>query len=160
MKTNARIISTLALASLSLTMSGCGEFSYKRGAGPTDFQAQKENCASQYDADKNIDACLAENGWLVVSADKPLIEDAATLSSPAEQQDADASAHTKKLDPLDKLDIGSWWKMGASPNQLMADGERCVATLGDDHQPQKNMSLVTRGFVICMKEMGWYAIAK
>jgi hypothetical protein len=35
-----------------------------------------------------------------------------------------------------------------------------VSTLGDDHQPQNNMSLVTRGFVICMKEMGWYAIAK
>jgi len=160
MKTNAKIISTLALASLTLTMSGCGEFSYKRGASPTDFQAQKENCTSQYVTDKKIDACLAENGWLVVSADKPLIKDAAMLSSPDEQQDANESLAAKKRDPLDKLNIGSWWKMGASPNQLMMDGERCVATLGDDHQPQNNMSLVTRGFVICMKEMGWYAIAK
>ncbi|HCN98760.1 MAG TPA: hypothetical protein DIT31_00125, partial [Methylophaga sp.] len=66
------VIGSLILFSSLLVVSGCGgEFSYKRGATATDFQSEKERCESESASEKEIDQCLQQQGWLVVSADKP-----------------------------------------------------------------------------------------
>jgi hypothetical protein len=64
----------------------------------------------------------------------------------------------KPTDPLELITIGSWWKTGAASNALKADSEQCVTELGELHQTQNNMSLVTRGLVACMSAKGWFAL--
>jgi len=61
-------------------------------------------------------------------------------------------------DPLELIAIGSWWKTGASPNALLDDSEQCVVELGEGHQTQNDISLVTRGLAVCMRGKGWFAL--
>ncbi|NQX90238.1 MAG: hypothetical protein HRT77_16430 [Halioglobus sp.] len=59
----------------ALFVGGCGaEFGYKRGAGATDFQRQKQICAEQNSELNGIESCLKESGWVVVAADNPNVE--------------------------------------------------------------------------------------
>ena len=143
------VIGSLILFSSLLVVSGCGgEFSYKRGATATDFQSEKERCESESASEKEIDQCLQQQGWLVVSADKPLIP----LSRGESKTIAIAD------DAMEKLQVNSWWRAGAGPEKLMNDSEACTAELGKEHSPEANMSLVTRGLLGCMQKKGWAAL--
>ena len=150
----------LLIASVTLG-SGCGgEFSYKRGANMTDFQSKKESCAEQNATESDIDTCLEKSGRVVVTFDKPLVKSQPKAgknpddsTAPIEQPEV-----TETVNPLDKVHISSWWKVGAGADQLLADGESCTSELGAAYQPEENMSLVTYGFIQCMKETGWFAL--
>jgi hypothetical protein len=161
------VVLKVALLPLLLVIQGCGgELSYKRGAGPTDFQNEKQACTLQYDKQEQIDACLANEGWIVVSPDKPLFMEASvtTSRSPTETstelEKKDADNTSKTLMPLDVVEVGSWWKVGASPAQLMDDGDACLNLLGDEHYIKNNMTQVTVGVVLCMKQKGWFVLQK
>lgn len=160
MKTRTKTFKLLMAGILALSFSGCGgEFSYKRGSSIADFQASKTSCASKEKTEKEIDHCLAENGWLIVDMNKPLSPlplsaSEGSESSTEETQIVDTS------DPLTQLTIGAWFKLGASQNQLITDSEQCVAELGKAHQTQNNLSLVTRGLLSCMSELGWHGLVQ
>ncbi|MDO8825150.1 hypothetical protein [Methylophaga sp.] len=153
-------IGALCLVGSVLLLSGCGgEFSYKRGATAKDFQSEKQRCETASKTEKEIDECLQQQGWLVVSADKPLIPlsrgETKTISVAA---DAMEETTDQPVDPMEKLQVNSWWRMGAGPQKLMADSESCTAELGEGHSPEANMSLVTRGLLSCMQKKGWAAL--
>jgi len=153
-------IGALCLVGSVLLLSGCGgEFSYKRGATAKDFQSEKQRCETASSTEKEIDACLQQQGWLVVSADKPLIPlsrgETKTISVAADAMEETAD---QPVDPMEKLQVNSWWRMGAGPQKLMADSESCTAELGEGHSPEANMSLVTRGLLSCMQKKGWAAL--
>ena len=154
------VIGSLILFSSLLVVSGCGgEFSYKRGATATDFQSEKERCESESASEKEIDQCLQQQGWLVVSADKPLIPLSRGESKTiAIADDAMAEIDDKPVDPMEKLQVNSWWRAGAGPEKLMNDSEACTAELGKEHSPEANISLVTRGLLGCMQKKGWAAL--
>tara|TARA_R110001583_G_scaffold130834_1_gene282518 strand:- start:17576 stop:18061 length:486 start_codon:yes stop_codon:yes gene_type:complete len=159
MKLNKQKSSTLLLMSaMCLTLSACGEFSYKRGASATDFQQEKKSCSTEYTAEADIESCLAKSGWIVVGVDKPLFAEATATATTIQTNSDDKLTIEQTLDPLELIAIGSWWKTGAAPNALIADSEQCVAELGDGHQTQNNMSLVTRGLLGCMSGKGWFAL--
>lgn len=154
-----KITTTLFISAMFLTLSACGEFSYKRGASATDFQQEKQSCATKYKVEADIESCLANSGWIVVDVDKPLFAEASANPNTSVQTIADQQLTPEKAaDPLELIAIGSWWKTGAAPNTLMADSEQCVAELGEDHQTQNNMSLVSRGLLSCMSDKGWFAL--
>jgi hypothetical protein len=159
MKVNKqKTTAVLLLGAVCLSLSACGEFSYKRGASATDFQQQKKSCSTEYTVEADLESCLANSGWIVVSVDKPLFAEASAIAT-TEQTTSDEKLATEKLaDPLELIAIGSWWKTGAAPSALITDSEQCVTELGESHQTQNNMSLVTRGLVGCMSAKGWFAL--
>ena len=65
----------IAISLMSLQLSGCGEFSYKRGAGVADLQLAKKDCQARYEDAVLIEKCLEDSGWIVRDFDKedPLI---------------------------------------------------------------------------------------
>lgn len=148
------------LCSSVLVMSGCGaELSYKRGAGADAFQSEKQRCESASASEKEIDQCLQEQGWVVVSPDKPLIPlSRGETKTIAVASDAMAEEALQPVDPLEKLQINSWWRAGAGPEKLMQDSDSCSAELGEDHSPEANLSLVTRAHLGCMQNKGWAAL--
>jgi hypothetical protein len=159
MKANKqKTTAVLLLGVVCLSLSACGEFSYKRGASATDFQLQKKSCSTEYAVGVDIESCIEKSGWIVVGADKPLFAEA-TATTRTVQPTSDEKLTTEKpADPLELIAIGSWWKTGAAPNALLADSEQCTAELGEGHQTQNNMSLVSRGLVGCMSAKGWFAL--
>lgn len=159
MNINKQKMTTILLTSaMLLTLSSCGELSYKRGASATDFQQDKIHCSTEYKKKSDIESCLAKSGWLVVSVDKPLFAEA-TADITTVQTISDKKVTTEKaMDPLELIAVGSWWKIGAAPNVLITDSEKCVTELGEGHQTHNNMSLVTRGLVSCMSGQGWFAL--
>jgi len=162
MKRSKQKTNVLLISAVCLSLSACGEFSYKRGASANDFQQEKKSCATQHKNDADVDACLANSGWIVVSADKPLFAEATTTDNkmPVQMTSDDKVIAEKPVDPLELIAVGSWWKTGAAPNALIADSEQCVTELGEAHQTRNNMSLVTRGLVGCMSAKGWFALKK
>ncbi|MDO9316247.1 MAG: hypothetical protein Q7T97_17060 [Burkholderiaceae bacterium] len=58
----------LSVGLIALSMTGCGELSYKRGASAQDLDATKKSCQSA-GGDQAIEKCLEENGWVVKRLD-------------------------------------------------------------------------------------------
>jgi hypothetical protein len=155
------------LTVLALSLSGCGgDFSYKRGAGMSDFDKEKSACADQHNDASEIEKCLNKNGWVMVGAGKRLVEETPLVEEPPEtivtpdgrEVLVDITPVEITTNPLDQINISSWWKAGAGPAKLMADGDSCVAELGAAYKPQANFSIVTIGLQACMKDKGWFAL--
>lgn len=153
-------IGTVILASSMLVLSGCGgEISYKRGASAQDFQSEKQRCENASSSGKEIDQCLQQQGWLVVSPDKPLIPLSRGETKTISVADhAMAETADNPVDPMEKLSINSWWRAGAGPEKLMQDSDSCTSELGEEHSPEANLSLVTRAHLGCMQNKGWAAL--
>lgn len=144
-----------------LLLTGCGgELSYKRGATGADFQDAKRQCETGSNSATAIDQCLQEKGWITVSPSQSLIGRSAATISPESVVDARIPEPDSSQDPLEMIEISSWWKMGAGPEALMQDGQQCVNELGEGHETAANMSRVTRGVMSCMGQRGWYALTR
>lgn len=169
---------TLAITTmgiLSLSLSACGEFSYKRGASVRDFQQEKNVCAASTNTEAQTKKCLKENGWIVLDLDNKANEEAAKTGSPANKAvihgsytksspdqfiaekttDAEIEPAPLPTDPLQPVGVSSWWKAGAGPDQLLAEGQVCKDGLSKEHPINGNFSQVTVGFIECMAEKGW-----
>ncbi|MEH6516108.1 MAG: hypothetical protein V7742_05465 [Halioglobus sp.] len=161
------IYTVLILVSPALLISGCGgDFSYKRGAGMSVLEKERETCADQNKEENEIKTCLENSGWVIVGADKPLLEEQSLVE---EQPDkivtpdgrtvtVDITPVEITANPLDKINISSWWKAGAGPDKLMSDGDSCVFELGDEYTPEADLSVVATGFHKCMKDKDWFAL--
>lgn len=168
-------------------MSGCGEFSYKRGATAQDLVKAKKTCESlAQDTSGNnqaqLEACMQQQGWTVQHLDDDKLFATASynpsnpnqVAAPANSENdnqtppdrslaTDAKAKNNETaavapNPLDTYAINSWWKIGSSAVEMQAAIDSCVATLGDAHQPNVQTGQVTRGLVVCMREKGWWAL--
>lgn len=166
-------LSLVGLVTVSLV--GCGEFSYKRGASVRDFQQEKDVCAKSTNTEAQTKKCLKENGWIVLDLDNKANEAAAETGSPANKAVIHGSYANSSpnqfaaedivipeeeraplpADPTKSVSVGSWWKAGAGPDQLMADGEACKSGLSAEHTINRNLSKVTVGFIECMADKGW-----
>lgn len=67
-KTNSCIFILVGLLSLQIT--GCGEFSYKRGAGATDLQLARKDCQATHQDAGLVEKCLENSGWIVRDFDQ------------------------------------------------------------------------------------------
>jgi len=173
----AVLVSTAALA-------GCGEVSYKMGAGVDQLKADQQRCAAQHQEASSITACMREKGWRMwdvgsaetspeissqVSSESepPAPVEAATASIPETPApvpiDKNATAAVKptpakppRPSSTEKVTVSSWWKPG---NGNMGEAiSACVTELGEDHRPDATNRVVSRGLLACMKKRGWYAL--
>ena len=62
------------------------------------------------------------------------------------------------VDPLKTYKINSWWKFGGTPEHLKRDQSNCVASLGEEHQPNMATQTYTRGLIECLHKNGWKAL--
>lgn len=171
MKKRCRIVLLLTIFSLT----GCGEFAYKRGAGAADLNKAQLGCQAQSSDPAAIEACLEKEGWTVQKLDALGELDPVAVITPnpdnrspgvtslaaAQAQVADpagTNAPKKPADPLDVFKISSWWKMGGSTDQLNGALNACVATLGESHRPDPLAQRATRGLLLCMRQSGWYGL--
>lgn len=61
-------------------------------------------------------------------------------------------------DPLAKIKVDSWWKLGASAADLDRGIDACVAQLGSAHTPEPGGKIVTAGLRACLRKSGWFAV--
>lgn len=170
---------------LSLCVSGCGEFAYKRGASASDLESTKKQCAASSSDSAGMDKCLEQHGWVMqrfneadTIADEPLLAEASVSADnrnmgPAQKNPATASAAgpanttnattetqasvpaKKPADPLDAFKVSSWWKLGNSGESMKLAMNECVGTLGEAHRYNDTTQMATRGLIVCMGGKGW-----
>ncbi|WP_018411846.1 hypothetical protein [Methyloversatilis thermotolerans] len=85
----------------------------------------------------------------------------APAAAPPPPASAGASARTAPSttaaarDPMARVRIAMWSRMGAGTAELIADQKRCLDTLGEAHAPDTTAGTVTRGLYECMRKQGW-----
>jgi hypothetical protein len=60
-----------------------------------------------------------------------------------------------EVDPLTRVEVASWWKLGGSTADLDRAINACVAKLGDEHRPEPGATVVTTGMQDCLRAAGW-----
>lgn len=168
-----RLLSITVGTILLVSLSACGEFSYKRGASARDLQQQKDSCQTADRSDAEIRQCMRNNGWIMVDMDETttLPENAspankAVIKGTYSKSKADPFAVEEDIanaepapplpaDPNEVVKVNSWWKAGAGPDALMQQGDDCRNRVDSSDQISGNFSRVTVGFIECMAEKGW-----
>jgi hypothetical protein len=175
--------SVCILMLVTLLVSGCGEFAYKRGATASDLEVAKKACREKGPDSAAVEKCMADRGWVVQNLNRmepmdadPVVEvsvmpsdrriENAASSLPDKQGTegpgsaspgpAQPTASLKKgPDMMDTFKVSSWWKTGSGAESLKSDIEACVTRLGEAHRPDSQTQTATRGLLLCMKEKGW-----
>ena len=154
------------LLAAATVLTACGEVAYKQGAGPDQLSLAKQKCNSQ--TKLGYDDCMKADGWTLYKRDddNPLM----VVTPAADNREAgspyvaaavvavpkkDAAGKPIPPNPMDKLNVSSWWKMGGNADALKVDTDACVSTLGEAHKPVNGSNLYTRGLVLCLKDKGW-----
>lgn len=160
------------IAACGLLLAGCGEISYKRGAGGAELQNAQAACRGEQSRE-SYEKCMDARGWTVASLDE--LNPVATIAysadnrtpaaEPAAMATPDSPAHPTAettrpapADPMDIYAISSWWKIGGNPQALKQDINACVVELGDAHRPPADHRKATRGLLLCMRKQGWYGL--
>lgn len=169
----------------ALLLSACTSVSFKQGAGGTDYKRDASTCLGTTTERTAFLQCMEAKGWwtrsteelsqialvpvddgdaaeAAVTASAPTPAEAA-VSAPAAAPGAPAStrAHTvapavaAPRDPLSRIRIAMWSKMGAGADDLIADQKRCLDTLGDAYAPDTTAGTVSRGLYDCLRRQGW-----
>ena len=179
--------SLLALI-VSLTLTSCGEVSFKRGAGPDQYARDKSLCQKSNTQVDQVQKCMEDSGWSVAKLDK-IDLDLVAVAHPEDNQrtvikkDEDNSkSETVKTNPeinqpkskesstslsnkeetiVNKnFKISSWWKMGGSDDQLKVGIKSCSEELNETPIVDSNFKIYSRDFLICMKKFGWSGLRK
>ncbi len=169
---------------LCCLMAGCAQVTYKRGSSADDAIEDETVCRRQTTNETAYRDCLRDRGWLIASGRKteeatelqpaaneePLSSAAPSVAASYSVQGGTADPDPKKIEPKratksgkikrEKSDrsISSWWKFGASPDQLERDVAACIATLGPRHTPSPAMRTVTEELEKCLRESGWVGV--
>jgi hypothetical protein len=164
------------LIGVAISLAGCGEMVFKRGADPGAMAVAQADCRAAGDA--GYVACMEGKGFLVkgsqdsvfvegvltgpvIGAAAPVPTAGATPVAAAVAPSAESVPGTPvpstpaAVDPLARVAVGSWWKLGATPDQLAAAQAKCVEILGPAHHPAPDSNEVTRAMVDCLRGEGW-----
>lgn len=164
-------------------VSGCGEFSYKQGAGVRELDNARQTCRSADEA--SAEKCLEAHGWFVHKFEDPnsAITEELNQQEPTNAENtkaATADAVTDKNESSSKqislqkshsepvelqntqvaqtYKISSWWKMGANDSQLKMDLNQCSVNLANDDAANFVEQRYTKTFIQCMNKLGWRAL--
>lgn len=169
----------------ALLLSACTSVSFKQGAGGNDYKADERACLGTTTERTAFLQCMEAKGWwtrsteelsqiaLVPVEDSDTAEAASTsaaaipaetaVTAPAAPLGSGAEARAQTVapaaaaprDPLSRVRIAMWSKMGAGADDLIADQKRCLDTLGDAHAPDTTAGTVSRGLYDCLRRQGW-----
>lgn len=88
-----------------------------------------------------------------VAPPEPARSAVAPIAAPSPSAATDAP-----VDPLDRITVNSWWKLGGTPAALDLAVDACVDRLGAEYRPDPAVTVVTRGLLACLRESGWHAL--
>lgn len=178
------IFSGVTLLGVVMALAGCGEMVFKRGADPGAMAVAQTDCRAAGDGEAAYVACMEGKGFLVKGSQDSVFAEglrptpggaAATptsvapvaavpgggtatgtagVVSPARAQAPQA------VDPLERVKVASWWKLGGTPDQLAAAQAQCGETLGVAHRPATDGNEVTRAMVDCLRAAGWRGLGR
>ncbi|HYD47549.1 MAG TPA: hypothetical protein VEB21_04345 [Terriglobales bacterium] len=162
----------MALASAVL-LAGCATVSFKRGASPDVMSADERACRKQTSGEHDFRRCMRERGLYVTGSDGGSEAEARPSPVPTTSGAADggfesplppvmATPGALAVAPADNVlmlvPVGSWWKFGATAEQVPAAIDACVAQLGESHRPARGAVQVTAGLRACMRQNGWFSV--
>ena len=166
--------SCLALFLLLLGIAtgfGCRSVSYKLGSTDRDEQIARDRCRNESRAEtQDFERCMEKQGWIVKQLEAPAAPSNKKRSVPAESvaTGSPSSPTAGDIDPVAKaggapaaeppIVVESWFKLGATANELDAATERCVAKLGAAHRPEPKSHVVTGEMIDCLGDEGWHAL--
>jgi hypothetical protein len=176
-----RLTCPLFLSALTLgLLAGCTSVSFKQGAGGADYRRDERACMGTTTERTAFIQCMETKGWWTRSTEElsqitlvsveeseaaaevqpaPAAEAAPPGAEPPRPASATrptaAPAPVVPKDPLARLRIAMWSKMGAGANELIADQTQCLSTLGEAHAPDTTAGTVTRGLYECLRKQGW-----
>jgi hypothetical protein len=140
--------------------SGCGTIAFKQGASAEDFQEAQKECSQSGDL-KAAEDCLRGKGWGVAgwgttantpmdvaAQSRPKSPDTALQSGPKTPDTAvqPGSKSPDKATEVDDFSVLSWWKAGASADEL----REALAACG-----LKGKTRFTSTDLQCMTSKGW-----
>lgn len=67
-------------------------------------------------------------------------------------------SENKPKNPLDRIKVASWWKLGGNASHFESSKNACLTELGEAHHPDEKHHHVTLGFLTCMKKHGWNTV--
>jgi hypothetical protein len=164
-----RLLSVMVLLGCGGMLGACGEFSYKRGAGVDDLQAAQNRCRASTGDDGAYRGCMAAAGWTTETfanatiatapvaasgiktvAPSPVANGAGAVTStgaavvPPDAKPVAATAEAPHV-------ISSWWKNGASGDELSQALTACRTATGET----STTGAVDRPMIDCMHQKGW-----
>ena len=71
-----------------------------------------------------------------------------------------AATPLEASDPMARIGVASWWKLGGSAAGLDRAIDACVGELGPAHQPNPGATLVTAGLRACLYAAGWHSVGE
>ena len=117
---------------ISVSLGGCGELAYKRGASAQDLEATRKTCQSA-GAEKAIEKCLEDNGWAVTRLDD--VDLFATASASADNRNLGADEDRRRASkPVDEANLSS----GKSPITSSDARQASTASTGSPSPPTAN----------------------
>lgn len=174
-----RLTRPLFLSALTLgLLAGCTSVSFKQGAGGADYRRDERACMGTTTERTAFIQCMEAKGWWTRSTEElsqitlVSVEESEAAAEVQQATPADAPAPatapanpaprtgttTAPKDPLARLRIAMWSKMGAGANDLIADQTQCLSTLGEAHAPDTTAGTVTRGLYECLRKQGWIGL--
>jgi hypothetical protein len=90
----------------------------------------------------------------------PAVTPPPSAATPLAAKPSPTPAAAVPADPLARVEVASWWKLGGSPAELQAAIDTCVTQLGPAHRPDPGATVVTAGLRACLHAAGWYAFGK
>jgi len=169
-----RFLAVLCLAALS----GCAAVTFKRGASADQMAGAERDCRSATQDDAAYAECMRQQGVFVsgsgaaagAATPAAIVELPGAVATPAATESeagvAPMAAPTPvappaaPVDPLRRIDVSSWWKLGGTVDSLGNAVTLCVGKLGPQHQPNMAVTEVTQAMYDCLHEAGWRGITK
>jgi hypothetical protein len=74
----------------------------------------------------------------------------------AASSSATMTVSAESVDPMERVSVASWWKLGGTTAGLNRAIDACVAELGDAYRPDPVATEVTVALRGCLRKAGWY----
>lgn len=146
-------------------------FIYAKPTGDTALFAEDENDAGIAVASEAIAEAEAASATAAPGAAPSVTAAESSAAAPTVSVEASGRAGESlpqaakpqakaPADPLKKVTVASWWKLGGTAGGLEADQATCGTSLGDAHHVAPNAKVVTVGMLRCLKTKGWFAVGR
>jgi hypothetical protein len=160
----------LLLSLVTAAASGCGTVAYKAGSTNSDYQAARDRCHKDGDAEgPDFDRCMEQQGWIVKQFGAPGAPSDAKRSVPAASPSpgSPSSPAASDIAPSSKrsetpaadapIVVNNWFKLVGTAAELDAAKERCATKLGAANRAAPESHIVTGEMLDCLRNEGWRA---
>ncbi len=153
-------ITLLATIISVASLTGCGQFAWKRGGSEADLAQAGADCRTAPD----YAVCMTAKGWHTSQLDSsvPMVLFVGNKDNREVAPDsARKSAKGATTDaPTTRYAVSAWWSHGIPTHSLSEDMKTCSEQPGEPHTADPNTHVITLAMLNCMKGKGWYGMGR